>query len=535
MRKGFLLASLLAVGLVIAAGCGSGGSASQPIPDRKDNVFRYPIVTKPTTMDPGLVQDGDTIDVIQQVYEGLVGWGEDNKPTAKLAESWEIKDGGKTYVFKIRKGVKFSNGREVTAEDFKWCLERNCDPQFPSTTAGTYLSDIVGVNERKTGKAPTIAGVTVLDKYSLQIRLDKPRPYFLGKLTYPVAFVFAKEAVQDPKKELTTVEQMIGTGGFKFETVKVDQVVTMVANADYWDGKPAIEKIERPVVGDPTTRVSLYRRGDIDLVMLERQDLAEIEKDDRLKPDLKFFDRPVLWYIGINCDLEPAFKDVRVRRALAMALDRDQIVNVILGGVNKRIDSILPPGVLGYREGVKGIPYDPEGARKLLADAGYPEGKGLPEMKIYFRNNRADIRIVAENAVTQWNNNLGLKVSAQDMEWGAYLAKHNKKEIPLYHMRWGADYLDAENFLSTLLATYGNENKVKYSNKKFDALCREADTILDEEKRKKLYAEAEDLVIQEAPFIPIYVQRDAELIRPRVKGMRESVFGHLPHTKVKLN
>jgi ABC-type oligopeptide transport system substrate-binding subunit len=120
------------------------------------------------------------------------------------------------------------------------------------------------------------------------------------------------------------------------------------------------------------------------------------------------------------------------------------------------------------------------------------------------------------------------------MEWRAYLEKHNKKEMPFFHMRWGADYLDAENFLSTLLASYGPENKVNYVNPEYDALCAKADTTADPAERLKLYAQAQDIVLQDAPFIPIYFQRDAELISPRVKGLRESLFGHLPHTTVSM-
>ena len=180
------------------------------------------------------------------------------------------------------------------------------------------------------------------------------------------------------------------------------------------------------------------------------------------------------------------------------------------------------------------MPYDPAGARKLLAEQGYPEGRGFPKLEMSHRNNRPDIRLVADAVSAQWKKNLGITTNLRALEWGAYLEANNKKTLPLFHMRWGADYLDAENFLSTLLASYGNENKVNYRNAKYDALCQAADASQDPEERKRLYAQAEDLVIHEAPHIPIYFQRDAELIRPTVKGMRESLFGHLPHTKVSI-
>ncbi|MFZ4506551.1 MAG: peptide ABC transporter substrate-binding protein [Fimbriimonas sp.] len=517
------------------AGCGKGSFSEQSKGGRTDKIFRYPIVTNPTTLDPGVVQDGDTIDMIQQVFQGLVMWGEDNTVVPALAEKWTVSPDGRTYTFTLRKGVKFTNGREVTADDFKWCIERACNPKFNSPVARTYLSDIVGVTDRLDGKAEQVTGYKVVDPGTIAITIDKARPYFLGKLTYAASFVYAKEAVKDPLKEFSSIEEAIGTGPFKYAKYAPEQLVALDANKEYWDGAPGIEGIERPVVKDPETRLNMYKKGDIDLVQLERSDVAGLQKDETLKTHLQFFDRPSLWYIGLNLDIYPALKDKRVRQAFAMAIDKDEIVNQVLGGVNKRADGIVPPGVFGYRADAKGLPFDVAKAKALLAEAGYPDGKGIPALDMFFREQRTDIKLVAEAVAAQLQKNLGVNVKLNSMEWRAYLEKHNAKKQPFFHMRWAADYLDAENFLSTLLATYGPENKVNYSNPTYDALCKKADTSLDPEERKKLYAQAEDIVLQDAPFIPIYIQRDAELIRPRVKGMRNSLFGHLPHTKLSLD
>lgn len=212
-----------------------------------------------------------------------------------------------------------------------------------------------------------------------------------------------------------------------------------------------------------------------------------------------------------------------------MAIDKDAIVNNILDGINTRADSIVPPGCFGHRDKVTGVPYDPAGAKKLLAEAGFPDGKGIPQLTMYFRESRPDIEIVAQSVGSQLKKALGVEVTFQKLQWGTYLDKHNKHELPFFHMRWAADYLDAENFLSTLLASYGPENKIDYKNPKFDELCHRADVSLDPNERLKLYAEAEDIALQDAPFIPIYFQRDVELVRPNVKGLKDALFGHLPH------
>ncbi len=524
-----LLLGAVAVALVGCSG-GKGGGFSERGVAKKAGVFRYAIPQNPTALDPAKVQDGDTIDICQQVFEGLVKWGEDNTVQPNLAEKWEIKDGGTTYVFSLKKGVKFHNGREVKAEDFKWAWERVTTRSFGSATAETYMQDIVGVKEKLAGKSNEVSGVKVIDDYTLEVKIDKPRPYFLGKLTYACAFVYAKEALPDPMKDMATVEQMVGTGPFKFESYSPDVSVILVANKGYHGGAPALEKIERPVVKDRQSRLNKFKTGEVDLVALERSDLKAVEGDPALKAQLKYFDRPAMYYVGLNCDVVPALKDRRVRQAIGMAIDRDRIVKEVLGGVNQRADAILPPSAFGFREKTNFLPYDVAKAKALLAEAGFADGKGFPEVTFSYRDGREDVELVALAVQQQLRTNLGITFKPRKVEWGAYLKEHNSRKMPAFHMRWAADYLDAENFLSTLLASYGNENKVNYKNPEYDKLCAEADGILDEAKRKELYAKAEDIVLQDAPFIPIYYQKDAELISARVSGLRESAFGHLPHT-----
>ncbi|HLO99009.1 MAG TPA: peptide ABC transporter substrate-binding protein [Fimbriimonas sp.] len=530
--KSFVAAILVAS--MVGCNGGKGGGFSDRKVASNPGVFRYPLPTVPTTYDPAKVQDGDTIDVIQQVFEGLVKWGEDNRVQPNLAESWDIGADNKTYTFHLKKGVKFSNGREVTADDFKWCIERACNPKYTSTTAGTYLADIVGVKERLAGKAAEVAGVKVIDANTLQITIDKPRPYFLDKLTYACSFVYAKEALPDPLQDMSKIEEMVGTGPFVYSKIEQDVSVVMKANKGYHGGAPLLETIERPILKDAQSRLNKFKTGEVDLVQLERDDLKSVNEDPALKDQLKFFERPSMYYLGMNCDVVPALKDRRVRQAIAMALDRDKIVNDVLGGINRRADAILPPSVKHFREKTAVFAFDLPKAKALLAEAGFPEGKGFPEMEFCYRDGRPDVEIVAQALQQQLKQNLNINLKPRKMEWGSYLQFHNSKKIPIFHMRWGADYLDPENFLSTLLASYGNENKVNYKNAEYDALCAQADGILDENKRAELYAKAEDIVLQDAPFVPIYYQKDAELISPKVSGLRESAFGHLPHTTTRV-
>jgi oligopeptide transport system substrate-binding protein len=531
------LVPLFVVLALLMVGCGKGGF-SKAASAGKENVFRYPIPTKPTTLDPAIVQDGDTIDIIQQVFEGLVSWSTENKVIPNLAEKWTVSPDGKVYTFTLKKGVKFFNGDEVTADDFKFSIERACNPKFSKGMALNYLSDIVGVKERLTVPGTKdVKGVVVKDPYTLEITIDKPRPYFLGKLTYPVSFVISKKSA--PEKdgeptEMTQVSQMVGTGAYKPVSYEEGQLFTMEANKAYHGGAPKIDRIERPVILDAQTRLNKFKSGELDLVALERQDVDALQKDPTYKSQLHSYLRPSIYYVGFNVKEYPAFANQKVRQAFAMAIDRDRIVDKILGGMNQKADTIIPPGVIGHRDKGALPAYDVAGAKKLLAEAGYPDGKGLPNFEIDFRESRPDVRIVAEAVQNDLKNNLGVNITPRAMEWRAFLEKHDANKVGFFHMRWAADYLDPQNFLSLLLSTTGAENHTYYSNPEFDKLCEQADSSMDNDLRMKLYAQAEDICLKDCAWVPIYYQRDVELISPRVSGLRESLFGHLPHTTVAL-
>ena len=545
MRRSSLriLSATAAAAVIAIVGC-SKGNFSERSSAGKENIFRYPITTDMTTLDPAKVQDGDTIDAIQQVFEGLVKWDEKNQIVPNIAEKWDVSPDGRTYTFTLRKGVKFHNGREVKAQDFKFSIERASNPDFSSPTAGDYLFAIDGFHERWTHKASEVRGVKVVDDYHLVIVADKPRPYFLGLLTYPDSYVVCKEALNGGG-EIQKVEQMVGTGPFKAESFQPDQLLVLAANKDYRLGAPKIDKIERTIIKDAQTRLTKFKSGELDLTRIERQDIPGLLADPKFKDQIHFFERPALYYIGLNCQTYAPFKDRNVRRAFAMGIDAEKLVNdtldgknpdiIKLGGVNPIAKSILPPSVLGFRTNTNSIPFNLAEAKRLLAAAGYPDGKNLPPLVIYHRDGQTDVKLVAEAIATQVRENLGIECKTQMLPWGAYLDKHNKKELEFFHMRWSADYLDPQNFLSLLLSTTGDENKVNYSNPQFDALCAKGDTMVGNDvERLKLYAQAEDIVLQDAPFIPVYIEKDAELISPRVHGLRESVFGHLPHTTVSL-
>jgi oligopeptide transport system substrate-binding protein len=256
------------------------------------------------------------------------------------------------------------------------------------------------------------------------------------------------------------------------------------------------------------------------------------DKDNaELAPLIHQFERPSIYYLALNQRAFPPFRDKRVRQAFAHAVNKPEIVRTVHEGVPRQAEGIIPPGVPGFRDDFKGLPYDPEKAKKLLAEAGYPDGKGFPPLKLAFRASVEDIKNTAVAVAADLEKNLGLHVELDETEWATFLKKRNTGEMPFYFLRWAADYLDPQNFLSTMLSSTAPENTLGYASLEFDRLCAAADVLQDAAKRMATYHQAEALAVDDAPWVPIYYQKDVELWNPKVKGVEDSAMGHLPHKK----
>jgi len=524
------LAWLAALWLACApglGGCGRDGGRGFSAGGGQ-NVLRYALPSPPTTFDPATVQDGDTIDLLMQVFEGLVQWNEENEIVPNLAERWEVSDDGTVYTFHLRENVKFHNGRALTAADFEYSITRALLPATKSQTVKTYLFDIVGAREVFEGKAQTLRGVRVVDDHTLQITIDRRRPYFLGKLTYPTAYVVCKEAIERNNGVLDE-KAMIGTGPFRLQSYQPNYSVILTANADYHGGRPILDGIERPILTDSTTRQTTYESGDLDIVDIQRADLDRIQNDPALGKEIKEFPRAAIWYLAMNQNAFEPFKKKEVRQAFAMAINKDELIRLALKGTAQKASGILPPGVPGHDPDLPGLPYDPEKARRLLARAGYPGGKGFPKLTISFRQGYKQIEDGVLAIRSDLKQNLGIEVETQQVEWARFLKEIDNGTVLCFHARWAADYLDPQDFLSVMLRTGAEENDIGYSNPQFDRLCDEADVEPDPAKRLELYRQAEKIAVDDAPWVCIYYQRDIELHKPYVRGIRDCLMGHLPH------
>jgi oligopeptide transport system substrate-binding protein len=289
------------------------------------------------------------------------------------------------------------------------------------------------------------------------------------------------------------------------------------------------------VMKDPQTRVNKYLAGELDMTVLDRSQFEAFSSDPKFSKELVVSDRAGVNYFVLSPTLYKPFSDVRVRRALAMSVDVEKITKEYLR-FGRTATGFLPPGVLGFREKTARPSFDPVAARKLLAEAGLLNAKGLPPLEITFREQSPEVRIAVEAAASMWKEHLNFDVKLRSSEWRALLERRTANQLPMWYWGWVADYLDPQNFLSLLFAThpYGAENYAGYSNKRFDELCKEADTILDEKRRLELYAQAEDILLQDAVCIPVTFSARADLVKPHVKGLRATVFELMPHHGVRI-
>jgi oligopeptide transport system substrate-binding protein len=491
-------------------------------------------------LDPPLAGASQSVGVISLVFEGLVRLDSNLNLAPAGAESWDVKDGGKTFIFHIRPGLKFANGDLVTADDFAYSLNRAFRPDFANGNAGYYLSNIVGSMDVTEGSATTISGVKVIDAQTLEIDLQNPSVYFLYQLTFPASFVVPKKAIEASPTAWT--DTAYGTGPFMVKEWKHNQSITLVPNPNYWLGKPQLEQIEMPFIQDPATALKLYQTGDLDIMgtyNFPTDQIASVANNPEFKQVNLFF----VTYIGFN-NAKPPFNDVHVRQAFAKAVDKATLINKVLEGAVVQSDTIIPPGMPGYNADAGKIQaFDAAGARQLLADAGYTDGQGFPKVALSINNQDPNYAKIAAALQQMWKETLGVDVGINTEELAKFnddlTATANNPEDPaaltFYISVWGADYPDPQNFVSQQLRTGVGNNNGHYSNAEFDKLVDLADVEPDQSKRLPLYQQAEQIALTEVGWLPLYYGKANFLIRSTVQGLvmtPQGIFPIVDWTKV---
>ena len=537
-RWGFILVILI-IGLTLfAVGCTSAnGGASKPSSGVEQEETTDSSTTKqankstgetiqggvfkrlfsdPATLDPHLTTDATSATIVVEVFGGLVTINPDLEITADLAEDWKKSDDGRVYTFFLRKNATFHNGKAVTAHDFKWSLERAADALTESLVVDQYLGDIVGVKEKLNGEARDIKGVRVIDDHSLEITIDEPKSYFLAKLTYPTAFVLDQDNVESGRRWMRKPN---GTGPFKLSEYVPGELLILESNPNYHLGPPHIARAELILSGG--TAMLMYENDEIHTTSVGLADLDRL-LDPTNKLNTELHRSPPSFsvsYIGMNT-IEPPFDDLKVRQALNFAINRKEITSLVLADLVTPANGILPPGFPAYNPTLNGYEFNPEKARKLLSDSKY--GGNLanfpPILLTVSGGFGAAVGLDLEVILESWRKELGIEVEIQQTEFATYLQDLHKRRFQMFDIGWIADYPDPENFLDLLFYSKSSNNHTSYTNPEVDALLVEARTETDREKRFKLYQEAEQIIVSEAPWIPLWHSGDQYvLIKPQVK------------------
>ena len=470
----------------------------------------------PPTIDPHLTTDATSARIIVEVFGGLVTIDPNLDIVPDLAESWDISQDGRVYTFHLRPDAKFHDGKSVTAHDVIWSLERVTNPLTESPVADQYLGDIVGVKEKLAGEATSISGVRFVDEHTVELTIDEAKSYFLAKLTYPTGFVLDKENLEDDPRNW--FRQPNGTGPFRLKEYVVGETLVLSRNENYHLGAPMLENVEFILSGG--TSLLMYENDEIHVAGVGLADLDRLnDPSNELFAELKT--APASFsvnYIGLNVN-EPPLDDVKVRQALNLAIDKQEIATIVLGDLVEPADGILPPNFPGYSEGVSGYQFDPDRAMQLLQESKYGNDlENIPPITITTAGNfGANVSLDMEVVLQMWQRNLGITAEFQQTEYATFLKDLHKGRFQMFDIGWIADYPDPENFLDILFHSESTNNHTHYSNPEVDDLLMRARVETDSTLRYSLYNQAEQMILDDAPWVPLWFDGESKLlVKPNV-------------------
>jgi oligopeptide transport system substrate-binding protein len=473
------------------------------------NTLRLYSDSQPETLDPAVVQDTTSHRFVGLLFSGLVALDSNLEVVPDLAASWDVSASGTVYTFHLRNDATFHDGRPVTAEDVRYSIERACDPRRGSVKrAQSYLDDIVGVMARTMGEASSISGLEVVDDRTIQITIDAPKPYFLSKLTYPTSFVVDRGSVEKDPTGWTSYP--IGTGPFKMVDNGADQMV-LEAFDGYYGGRPALDRLTFYYRGQSMNQ---YERGELDVISVGIDYIDRIlDPKDPLHDDLRIVPQIDVWYIGFNCAMPP-FDDAHVRRAFAYATNKQSIADIVYNKMVVPAKGILPPGMPGYNPDLKELPYAPDLAADEMVESSYGDASELPPIVLTVTGAGT-----GEMLKEMYSQVLGVDIEVQVVDWGVFLQGLDAQQYQMFSLGWIGDYPDPQNFLDLMFHSQSAYNHSAYSNADVDSLVEMARVEQDESKRMQLYQQAEQLVIEDAPWIPLYHSAAYYLVKPYVKNL----------------
>ena len=481
-------------------------------------VFRR-LWADPPTLDPALVTDGTSYDIVIELFSGLVKLtGDANEPIVMdLAESYSVSNEGKTYTFILKDDLKFNDGSPVTASDFKWSWERASVPETESPIVDEFLGDILGVQAIIDGEATTADGIEVVDDHTLRVTIDAPKPYFIAKLTYPIAFVVNRDNVVSGGENWT--DEPVGTGPFVLKSYSIGERMVLSKNPHYWGDPAYLDEVQLLLAGG--SAMAMYENDEIDITGIGLADLERVtDPNEEISKDV--IEVPPSFrtsYIGFNVE-EPPFDDVHFRRALNFAVDKTLVANAVFSDLVRPATGPIPPGFVGFNPDLKGLEFDEAKAQEELAMSKYADADSRPRIVITLPGTGGSPSLTTEVVADMWRRTLGVDVEIQQVEWATFLQDLHRNRLQAFSLAWQADYPDPHTFVDVLFRTGSSINNTNYSNPEVDALLEQANVEADPVRRIELYQEAEEMIVEDAAWLPLWWGVEGKvLVKQHVEGL----------------
>jgi len=523
VRRCEVVLAVWLVSLLWLVGCASAS--------RDPEVLQVGNGAEPAALDPHLVSGVSEHRILSALFEGLAAMDPATlEPEPAAAVRWEVSPDGLVYRFYLDPEGRWSDGTPVTAGDFVYAWRRMLSPALGSEYAYMLhcLAGARAFNKGQTADFSTV-GARALSDTVLEVRLEHPTPYFLKMqhhfAWYPVkaTAVEAAGTIDDRNNPWARPGTLVSNGPFRLVEWQPNDQIRVERNPYYRRaGSVRLSGIVFYPVDNQQTEERLFRAGLLDLTSTVPRHKIPVYRQ-RMPDRLQSHPYLGTYFYRFNVT-RPPLDDPRVRRALAMALDRQEMAERVLKGGETPADRLVPDGLADYLPPA-GIPFDPEGARRLLAEAGYPDGRGLRPLDLLFNTSEAH-RLIAEAAQRMWQERLGVRVTLRNQDWKVYLASMDALDYDIARSAWIADVPDAVNFLECFL-TGGGNNRTGWSSAAYDRLIWEAYREADPVHRSALLAEAEALLLEEAPIVPVYFYRWTFLMQPAVHGLIPNPLGFI--------
>ncbi len=525
MIKKIYFFSLILASVFIFTACKKNNIDESKKVENNDNIIRTAIKSDIQTMDIDKTSNNYMIPL--NIFDRLVEVELNDNGTSKiipsLATSWDISEDGKVYTIKLRENVKFHNGEAFTAEDVIYSLNRMVN--LKGAVNSDYVSQIEGFEDVQNGNTDSLSGLSIIDDYTIQIKLKEAYSGFMSSLAAAPASILDKTTtINAGDKFGVEPEYTVGTGPFKVKEWKLNDHISLVKNEAYWQAAPSIDGVEIKVLPDVETQNIMFRNGELDILDLDYMvDYIPKYKED-FKDRLVSTQRVGITFLNFNQAIKP-FDNPNIRKAISMAIDRKAIIEAMYQDNASLENGIFPRGLIGYNENLKALEYNPDKAKEILAKENYPNGF---EMELASNQASSDTVQAILEIISEQLSLIGIKADVKAYDEATWLATRRSGQLPSSIATWTADYNDPDNFIYTFFGNLENSKlrSINYSDEDIMQRVQKAKAILNQDERIKEYQALEEQIVQkDYAWLPMYSRKHYYALSQKVKNFKPNWAG----------